>query len=108
MVTKKVIKIASKFVKAIQEKGVRVEEVFIYGSWAKYKATKKSDIDIAIISPDFGKDRYEESKMLRQIAWKIDTRLEPIPISKESFSKNDWIPLIYEIKKTGIPIDIAV
>jgi predicted nucleotidyltransferase len=108
MVAKDVIDVVSKFVKALQEKGLKVEKVVLFGSQVKGKVREESDIDIAIISPDFGKDRYEESKMLRQIAWRIDTRLEPIPISKESFLKDEWIPLIYEIKRTGISLDIAV
>ena len=38
-----------------------------------------SDLDIAVVSPDFGKDRFEEGKLLRRIAWRIDPRIEPIP-----------------------------
>jgi len=65
-----------------------------------------SDLDLAIISPDFGKNRFVEGKMLLQIAWRIDPRLEPIPISSDSYEKDTWVPLIYEIKEKGIELEL--
>ena len=58
-------------------------------------------------SPDFGKDRFEEGKMLLQIAWRVDPRIEPIPISSESYENDTWIPIIYEIRKMGIEFKAA-
>ncbi|MDI6892804.1 MAG: nucleotidyltransferase domain-containing protein [Actinomycetota bacterium] len=107
MVATEVVEIVTEFVKALKKRGIRVERAFVYGSYAQGRPRKESDIDVAIVSPDFGRDRYEEGKLLRQIAWRIDSRLEPVPISKESFLKDDWIPLIHEIKTKGIPIKIA-
>mgnify|MGYP005608611547 CR=1 FL=1 len=43
-----------------------------------------SDIDVAIISPDFGRNRFEEKKLLMQAARRIDPRIEPVPITSES------------------------
>jgi predicted nucleotidyltransferase len=107
MVSKEIVNIATRFTKALKKGGIIVERVFLYGSYAYGKPRKVSDIDIAIISPDFGKDPYEEGKLLRQLAWRIDTRLEPVPISSESFLNDEWIPLIHEIKTRGIPVEIA-
>lgn len=107
MVSQEIVDVVLNFMKVLREKGIKVEQVFVYGSYASGKVRKDSDIDVAVISPDFGKDRYEEGKLLRQIAWRIDSRLEPVPISKESFLKDNWIPLIYEIKTAGVPIDVA-
>jgi hypothetical protein len=39
-----------------------------------------------------------------QIAWRIDPRIEPIPISSESYEKDTWIPLIYEIRQKGVEV----
>lgn len=108
MVAPKIVVIISNFVNALKEKGIRVEQVYLYGSYAYGEPKHESDIDIAVVSPDFGKDRYEEGKLLRQIAWRINSRIEPIPISKESFLNDDWIPLVYEIKARGVPVKVAV
>jgi len=107
MAAKEIIDIVTDFIKTIRDNNIVVSKVLLYGSFAYGKPTLNSDIDVAIVSPDFGKDRHEEEKLLRQIAWRIDTRLEPVPISIESFLNDDWIPLIYEIKSKGILINIA-
>ncbi len=107
MASQEIVDIVSTFVKALRKKGIQIDQVFIYGSYAAGTAKKDSDIDIAVISPDFGKDRYEEGKLLRQVAWRVDPRIEPVPISKTSFLEYDWVPLIHEIKTKGIPVKIA-
>jgi len=95
-----------RFVDVLNSKGIRVEKAVLYGSYASGNVHTGSDLDLAIISPDFGKNRFEEGKMLLQIAWRIDPRLEPIPISSESYEKDTWVPLIYEIKEKGIELEL--
>jgi len=56
---------------------------------------------VAIVSPDFGKDRFEEGVKLFQIASKIDPRIEPVPISPKSQEQDSWVPLLYEIREKG-------
>lgn len=96
-----------RFVNVLTMKGIRVEKVILYGSYASGKIHAGSDLDIAIVSPDFGKDRFEEGKMLLQLAWRVDPRIEAIPISPESYERDTWIPLIYEIRKKGIELKVA-
>jgi predicted nucleotidyltransferase len=104
MVDPEITDIISKFIEALMGKGIRVEKALLFGSYASGNAGASSDLDVAIVSPDFGKDRMEEGKLLFQIAWRIDPRIEPIPISSKSFENDTWIPLIYEIKEKGIEI----
>jgi predicted nucleotidyltransferase len=52
----------------LNRKGIRVERALLFGSYASGKDCANSDLDVAIVSPDFGKDRFEEGKMLFQIA----------------------------------------
>ena len=105
MVKREIIKILLKFQKAVKKKGIKVTKTVLYGSYATGKYHKDSDIDVALISPDFGKDRFEEGVELFQIAYKIDPRIEPVPISIEAYNKNNWLPLIYEIKERGIELE---
>ena len=106
MVEKEVVEILMKFQKALEKKGIRVTKIVLYGSHATGKFHQDSDIDVAIVSPDFGKDRFEEGVRLFQIAYKIDPRIEPIAISSESYERDTWLPLIYEIRERGIPLDL--
>ena len=102
MVDQEIRGIIKQFIETLTSRGIRVEKAVLYGSYASGNVHADSDIDIAIISPDFGQDRFEERKILMQIAWRIDPRIERVPISSESYEKDTWIPLIYEIRQKGI------
>lgn len=95
------------FVDTLAKKGVRIEHIILYGSYASGSAHGDSDLDVAVVSPDFGKDRFEEGKLLLRTAWRVDPRLQPVPISSKAFKKNTWIPLIHEIREKGIEIKVA-
>jgi len=40
------------------KKNIKIDQVILYGSYASGHMKLYSDIDIAIISPDFGKDKF--------------------------------------------------
>lgn len=107
MVVPEIRSLIVRFVNALATKGVHVEKAVLYGSHAAGKSHLYSDIDLAIVSPDFGRDRFEERKMLLQLAWRIDPRIEPIPISSETYRNDTWVPLIYEIREKGIEVNAA-
>lgn len=90
-----------KFLKEIQKK-FTLDAAYLYGSFAKGTYNEWSDIDIAVISPDFSDNPFEDRLLLMQIAGTIDDRIEPRSFKRGSFSHND--PLAYEIKKTGIQL----
>lgn len=107
MAKSKALKIIKKFVRALIKEGLSVEHVILYGSYAKGKARRDSDIDVAIVLKSFGRDRVEEGMTLFKIAGRIDSRLEPVPISSESYENDTWIPLIYEIREKGVELKVA-
>ncbi len=78
----------------------RVLKVYLYGSYAKGVAGKWSDIDLAIISPDFSEDLFEERIKLMKLALSVDNRIEPSPFRPEDFDENN--PLVNQINKWGI------
>ena len=99
MVEKEVIEKINTFVKELKCRKIRVVKVVLYGSRVSRKAHEFSDIDVAIVSPDFGKDRYREGAKLFEFASEIDPRIEPVPISLKAYENDTWVPLIYEIRK---------
>ncbi len=104
MVDAEIRDIIVRFLNVLTSKGIRVEKAVLYGSYVSGNIHSGSDLDVAIISPDFGKDRFEEGKILLQLAWRVDPRIEPVPISSGSYENDTWIPLIYEIRRKGIEI----
>jgi predicted nucleotidyltransferase len=80
----------------------RVTAAYVYGSEARGHAGAWSDIDVAIISPDFVDDLFAAQVTLMKLAAKTDDRIEPRAFTPEGFTPND--PLASEIQKTGIRI----
>ena len=104
---KQALKIIQKYVGKLRQEGISVDRVILYGSYAAGKERSDSDIDVAIVSKDFGKDRVEEGITLYRIAGKVDPRLEPVPFSTRAYENDTWVPLIYEIKTRGQELKIA-
>ncbi len=80
----------------------KIEAIILFGSYAKGTENEDSDIDIAIISSDF-KDLIEDGAKLIGLTWKIDTRIEPHPITTEDYKKISN-PFIREVVDTGIKV----
>jgi|SRR3989338_4172991 len=94
---------AQKFIDEVRRNGVFVSQAKVYGSYSKGIATEDSDIDVCVVSPSFGKDYIAEMVKLRKIALKIDSRIEPVPITPEDLSDR-LATLSSEIRKYGIAL----
>lgn len=101
------IKIVKKFAGALKKHGISADYLILYGSYAKGNARPDSDIDVAVVSKSFGKDRVEEGMTLFRISGAVDSRLEPVPISVKAYENDTWIPLIYEIREKGVKLKAA-
>ena len=107
MVEKAINQIINTFVRELKKNKIKVSKVILFGSRASGRAHAYSDIDVAVVSPDFGKDRYREGAKLFEIACSVDSRIEPVPVSLSSYKNDTWIPIIYEIRKNGIELKLA-
>jgi predicted nucleotidyltransferase len=96
-----IAKSVEQFLAAIQQRQ-RIEAAYLYGSQVKGAATDWSDIDLAIISPDFSTDLFQEQLNLMRLAAQIDDRIEPRPFRPQDFNIGE--PLVNEIRRTGIQI----
>ncbi|MFH0800132.1 MAG: nucleotidyltransferase domain-containing protein [Pseudomonadota bacterium] len=86
-------------------KSYRVERVLLFGSYATGRATDSSDIDLAIISPDFrGKPEMETLQSLSRAAMEIDTSLEVLAFTPEEMDSPDPLSFSYQVKKNGLPL----
>ena len=80
----------------------RITAAYLYGSEARGQAGPWSDIDVAIISPDFADDLFAAQLALMKLAAKMDERIEPRAFTPDSFNLNN--PLASAIQDTGIRI----
>jgi len=94
-------KIVKIFLDEIQ-RTYRLDSAYLFGSRAKGASDQWSDIDLAVVSPDFSEDLYEERLALMRLAAAIDDRIEPKSFRPEMFTPNE--PLVDEIQKHGIKL----
>ena len=93
----------AKYLDLIKEKFSDIESAYLFGSYTKGKSTDDSDIDLALIFTNLDDSRrFDVQVQLMLLAAKIDSRIEPHPISHDDFNSGN--PFVVEIKKTGIKI----
>jgi predicted nucleotidyltransferase len=85
------------------KKNIQVDCIVLFGSQARNTARPDSDIDMAVISSSFGKDRHQEQILLGVISSKVNPALELLPLSLEQYLEIDTIsPIVHEIQKDGV------
>jgi len=90
------------FLDKLRDQGIVISKAYLFGSFVTGKTDQWSDIDLAIVSPQIGPDRFEERVRLTELAVSVDERLEPLPFHPDSFGEDD--PFIRKIIHEGLPI----
>ena len=86
----KIIKAIQKLVEKLEERGYRVEKVYLYGSYARGDWLKTSDIDIIIVSRDFEKTPFTKRlDIINKIIWeeKIEPYIEALPYTPQELEE---------------------
>ena len=103
-ISKKIIKLVRNYIERLEKKEeLPITQVIIFGSRAKGKNRRLSDIDVCVISP-----RFKDSLKALEFLWKkrkdeeVRAGLEPVGFSEKDFREGN--SLIEEIKKSGIRI----
>lgn len=74
--------------------------VVLFGSHAQGTSRIDSDIDIAIIVDGFTGDYLQTSAALWHLTWKIDDRIEPILLDRQT----DRSGFVAEVMRSGLVI----
>jgi predicted nucleotidyltransferase len=92
----------TRFIKDLQA-GIRVEAVVLYGSHANGQPHEWSDIDLAVISPDFeGLPMNERQSILSKLTWRArDGTIEPIGYPSSEYHNPGRHSFLREIIRTG-------
>ena len=96
----KIIAIVRRYVAELEKNQITIRDAIIFGSHIKGTAKEWSDIDVALVSPAFTGDRFDDRRRIVPLRRKIDNRIEPIPFRPEDFDNGET--LAEEIKKTGM------
>lgn len=105
--TSKIRKAIKMYVQTLEEDGVRVQQVLLYGSHAKNTAHADSDIDIIIVSEDFaGKDLLERLKILGQAHRNVSEPIQAYGFTPEEVESREDLTAFWDeiIETEAIPI----
>lgn len=70
-------------------KRIRVQRVILFGSYARGTPRPWSDIDLAVVSPDFHGGTEEDHDLLAEVARRVTPQIEAIPYLPEDFADCD-------------------
>lgn len=96
-------KIVKKYAEKLKKENYPFAAIYLFGSYAKGKAHKWSDIDVAVISDKMKKNRDKGRFLLWHIRRDVDSMIEPHGFTVKDF-QDDNNPMVFEIKKTGVRI----
>ena len=82
--------------------GISVEAIILYGSYANGRPHEYSDIDVAVISPDFeGVPTWRRQEIIASLTLDRDRRLAPIGYSSSEYHNPGPHSFLREIIRTG-------
>ena len=96
-------KIVKKYAAILKENDFPFFAVYLFGSAAKGKAGKWSDIDVAVVSDKLKRNRLKNEELLWRYVTKVDSRVEPIGFTKKDFADLGNI-MVAEIRKYGVKV----
>jgi len=86
--------------------GERLNNIILYGSYARGEATKESDIDVMIIlkgSVTPGKEIDKMIDVITDINLKYETLISVFPVSNENYL-NVKSPILINVRREGIAV----
>ena len=92
-----IVNLARSYVQTLRQAGIRFESAWLFGSFAKQRATPDSDIDIAVVMPEIT-DKFEQELVLMRYRRQIDLRIEPHILSSRELDT----PFSQDIMNSGI------
>lgn len=101
ILTKKDIRqIAEEFKIVLKEAGIKTLSLILFGSYARGNPHPWSDIDFCVVSPQFGKNIYDDMVKVSKLSKRVNYLIEAHPMSSKDL-KGKAHPLALEIKTTG-------
>lgn len=85
-----VLNTIDRFQKSLENKGIKLSKIILYGSYAKGNYSKTSDIDLIVISDNFAeRNHWERIEILADAIYEIFAPIEAIAMTTEEWEKGD-------------------
>lgn len=105
MVDRSILKVVQGYLAAVRKAGIHANQAILFGSFARGEARAESDIDIAVIAPEFdGPHKREYVGLLWQLRATTDSRIEPIAVGERQWEEDDVSAIVEICRREGQPI----
>jgi len=102
MAEREVIDSIQRYICAVENAGIPVSFVVLYGSFARGNTHRWSDIDLIVVSPRFDGPRLQEdTNVLWHMAARTDSRIEPIACGLQQWSDDTSSAIIEIARREG-------
>ena len=101
MAKREVVDILREYIYVLRSEGIIVYKAYLYGSYLSNTATDDSDIDVMIVTET---ENDQLTGKIWSLTRKVNSRIEPYPVGKKRFHRNEDSPLIDLVKRTGLEI----
>jgi hypothetical protein len=104
MVKKSVVTSVRKYLVTLKSYGIHPTKAILFGSFAKGRGDKFSDIDLIVIAPQFDGSRDISLVKSLWLATIEDSRIEPIPCGEKEWETDQRRPILEIARREGIII----
>ncbi|MFP4086794.1 MAG: nucleotidyltransferase domain-containing protein [Desulfobacteraceae bacterium] len=98
----KIRKIIDRYIRALEENDIPVNQAVLFGSYAKGNVNEWSDIDVALVSDTFEGNWIKDRNKVRAITLSVSSDLQVLPYRPQDFNSED--PFVREIMETGVRV----
>lgn len=95
------LEIVKDYIDFLKTQHFDIQQVYLFGSYAKGTFTEDSDIDVAVIMKHL-ENSFRMQVTLMKLRRKFDTRIEPHPFDEQDFDATN--PFTAEILHSGIQV----
>lgn len=108
MAEREIIDSIQRYMRAVEDAGIPVSFVVLFGSHVHGNIHKWSDIDVMVVSPRFdGIRRREDKSTLWYVASRVDSRIEPIACGLQQWHDDTSSAIIEIARREGQTIQAA-
>jgi uncharacterized protein len=85
-----VLKIIGEFRHSLEKRGIKIERIVLYGSYATGTQREGSDIDLVVISDDFsGLGYWQRIDLLSAAIYEVFKPIEAVAMTRAEWEKGD-------------------
>ncbi|TEU17553.1 MAG: nucleotidyltransferase domain-containing protein [Anaerolineales bacterium] len=67
--------------------GLRPEQIYLFGSWARSEAEEDSDIDLLVVVPDSDLPRHRREALSYDLLWGLTVPVDVIVLTRAEFQR---------------------